>query len=113
MERAMLAHPLILRLINADLDAPHGYGTKMSSRYHNVTVMQSQNYIIESANLRGALDDGVKHRLHVCRRTADDAEHLGGCRLMLQSLAQFGVAFLDFLEQPHVLDGDHPLPRKG
>ena len=36
-----------------------------------------------------ALDDGVEHRLHVGRRAADDAEHLGGRRLMLQRLAQF------------------------
>ena len=32
---------------------------------------------------------------------------------MLQSLAQLGVAFLQFLEQPHVLDGDDGLGRKG
>ena len=28
---------------------------------------------------------------------------------MLQGLAQFRVALLEFLEQPHVLDGDHRL----
>ena len=32
---------------------------------------------------------------------------------MLQRLAQFRVALLDFLEQPHVLDGDHRLIGKG
>ena len=32
---------------------------------------------------------------------------------MLQGLAQFRIAFLQFLEQPHVLDGDHGLISKG
>ena len=32
---------------------------------------------------------------------------------MLQGLAQFRVAFLDLLEQPHVLDGDDGLISKG
>ena len=32
---------------------------------------------------------------------------------MLQRLAQFCVALLDLLEQPHILDGDHGLVRKG
>src|SRR5262245_53120837 len=105
----MLAHPLILWLIDTDPDAPRGYGTKMSSRYHNVTVMESQNYIIESANPCRALDDSVQHRLHIRRRATDDAEHFGSCRLMLQRLAQLGVAFLDFLKQADVLDGDDGL----
>ena len=34
-------------------------------------------------------------------------------RLMLQSLAQFCVALLDLLEQPHVLDGDDGLGGEG
>ena len=55
----------------------------------------------------------VKHRLHVRGRAADDAEHLGRRRLMLQRLAQFRVAFLDFFEQPHVLDSDDGLVGKG
>ena len=62
---------------------------------------------------RGALDDGVEDRLHIRRRAADDAEHLGRCRLMLQRLAQFCVALLEFFEQPHVLDGDHGLVGEG
>ena len=68
----MLAHPAKLRLINTDLDAADGYGTKMSSRNHNVTLVESQNHIIEPTNPRGALDDGVEHRLHVRRRAADE-----------------------------------------
>ena len=36
-------------------------------------------------------------------------KHLGRCGLMLKGLAQFRVAFLDLLEQPHVFDGNHGL----
>src|SRR5262249_42654659 len=51
--------------------------------------------------------NGIKHRLHVGGRAANDAEHLGGCRLMLQSFPQFRGALLDLLEQAGVLDRDH------
>ena len=74
---------------------------------------ESQQHVIDPTNPRGALDDGVEHRLHVGGRAADDAEHLGRCRLMLQRFAQFRVALLQFFEQPHVLDGDDRLIGKG
>ena len=32
---------------------------------------------------------------------------------MLQRLAQFCIALLDFLEQPHILDSDDRLVREG
>ena len=76
-------------------------------------LVESQHHVIDPTNPGGALDDGVEDRLHVRGRAADDAEHLGRCRLMLQRLAQFRVALLQFLEQPHVLDGDHRLVGEG
>ena len=75
--------------------------------------MESQQHVIDPTNPRGALDDSVEHRLHVRGRAADDAEHLGGCRLMLQGLPQFCIALLQFFEQPHVLDGDDGLVGEG
>ena len=78
-----------------------------------VPLAESQHQIINPTNPRRALDDRIEDRLHVRRRAADDAEHLGRCRLMLQRLAQFCVALLQFFEQPHVLDGDHGLVGKG
>ena len=105
----MLAHPLILWFINTDLGAAHGYRTKMSPRYHSVTVVESQHHIIDPTNSGRALNDGVKNRLHVRWRAADDAEHLGRRCLMLQRFAQFCVAFLEFLEQAHIFDRDHRL----
>ena len=61
----------------------------MSPRNYNVTLTQSQHHVIDTANLSCALDDCVEDRLHIRRRAADDAEHLGGGGLMLQGLAQF------------------------
>ena len=70
----------------------------MSPRNHIVPFAKSQHHVIDPANLRRALDDGIEDRLHVGRRAADDAEHLGRRRLMLQRFAQFCVALLQFLE---------------
>ena len=81
----------------------------MSPRNHNVPLAESQHHVIDSTNPSGALDDGIEHRLHVGRRAADDAEHLGRRGLMLQRLAQFRIALLEFFEEPHILDGDHSL----
>src|SRR5262249_61610228 len=81
----------------------------MSPRNHHVPCLKSQVYVINSTNPRRALNYGVEDRLHVRRRPADNAEHLGGCRLMFQSLAQFRVALLDLLEESHILDGNHRL----
>ena len=113
VERAMLAHPAILWLINTNLDAANGYGTKMSPHNHSVSLAESQHHVINPTNSGRALDDGVEDRLHVGRRAADDAEHLGRCRLMLQGFAQFCVALLEFFEQPDVLDGDDGLVGEG
>ena len=85
----------------------------MSPRNHTVPLAESQHHVINPTNPRGALDDGVEDRLHVRGRAADDAEHLGRCRLMLQGLAQFCVALLEFFEQPHVLDRDDGLIGEG
>src|SRR5262245_29944994 len=81
----------------------------MSARNHYVSVAEAQHHVINSTNPGGALNDGVEYGLHVSRRTADDAEHFGRRRLMLQSFPQFCVALLDLLEQPDILDGDHGL----
>ena len=110
----MLAYPAILWLINTDLGAASGYGNQNEpARIITYALAESQHDVINPTNPRGALDDSVEHRLHVRGRAADDAEHLGRCRLMLQGLAQFCVALLQFLEQPHVLDGDDGLVSKG
>ena len=54
------------------------------------------------AQLARALRDRLQHGLHVGRRLADHAQHLGGRRLPLERL-------LGLVEQPRVLDRDHRL----
>src|SRR5688572_20373114 len=109
MKGTVIADPVILWLVDTNLDAANGYRPNMSTRHHGAPIAESQHHVIYPANSRRALDDGVEHRLHVGRRAADDSEHLGcGC-LMLQSFAQFCIALLDLLEQTHVLDGDDRL----
>src|SRR5262245_40610393 len=105
----MLPQPEILWLINTDLDPADRHGTKMSTRNHHGPLVESQHHVIDSTGLCRALDDGVQNRLHVRGRAADNAQHFGCRRLMLQRLAQFRVTLLQFLEQTHVLDGDHGL----
>src|SRR5262249_25820862 len=67
----------------------------------------------DSTYLRRALDNRVEHRLHIRWRAADDAEHFGCGRLMLQRFAQFGVALLDLLEQANILNSDDGLGSEG
>src|SRR5262249_1218973 len=74
---------------------------------------ESQNHIIDSTNLCRAFDNCVEDRLHVRRRTTNNAEHLRRCRLMLQGFTQLRVALLEFFKQPHVLNRDDSLGRKG
>src|SRR5262245_14466642 len=105
----MITQPAKLWCINADLDAADRYGTNMSTCNQSVPLAESQIHVINPANACGALDNRVKHRLHVCGRAADNGEHFRCCRLMLQGLAQFCVALLNLFEQSHVLDRYHRL----
>jgi hypothetical protein len=91
MERTVLAHPPIMRLIRTDFDSFDWYGTKMSARNHGISIAKSQQHVVNSANSGRALDNRIEHRLHVRGRPTNDPEHFGGCRLMLQRLAQFRV----------------------
>src|SRR5262245_18092310 len=113
MERSMLAHPAMQWRIYIGFGVSNGYGAKMSPSDHCVPLAEPQHHVINPTNPRYALDDGVEDRLHVRRRAADDPEHLGRRRLMLQRFAQFCIALLDLLEQPNVLDGDDRLVGKG
>ena len=84
-------------LINTDLDADQWVWDQNEPAKPYVPLAESQHHIINPTNSCRALDNGVKDRLHVRGRAADDAEHLGCCGLMLQGLAQFRVALIDSL----------------
>src|SRR4030095_977795 len=111
----MLRHPAKMQFINTDRFASgeYGYGTNMSPRNQLISLPESQRHIINPTNPSSALDDRIQDRLHVCGRAADNAEHLGCCRLMLQGLAQYCIALLNLLEQSHVFDGDNGLVGEG
>src|SRR5262245_16297533 len=113
VERAVLTHPVILWLINTDLDTTKRYGPKMGSLNHNVLLPESQHHVINSTNPCRALDDSIEDRLHICGRPADNAEHLRRGRLMLQSLAQLCIALLDLFKEPYVFNSDHRLVGEG
>src|SRR5262249_26725222 len=66
-----------------------------------------------AAESYGALGDSIKDGLQICRRGADDLEDLTSRCLLSQRLAEIPVAFLQFLEQPYVLDGDDRLVGEG
>ena len=85
----MLAQPTRYRLVDADLDASLGYRTKMRPPNHAIALSKPQHYVIDFTNPCGTFDDGVENRLHIRGRAADDAQHLGRCRLMLQGFAEF------------------------
>src|SRR4051812_37503596 len=89
------------------------YGSDVSTCNHSVVLAESQDHVLDSTNSAGALDDRLKDRLHVRRRAADDAEHLGGCRLMFQRFAQFRVALAEFLKQPDIFDRHDGLVGEG
>ena len=69
-------------------------------------------YVINPTNPSGAFNNGIENRLHIRGRAADDAQHLGRCRLMLQGFPQFGIALVDLFEQADIFDGDHGLGRQ-
>src|SRR5690242_11218869 len=105
----MFTHPVKAWILTTNLTTDMRYGTKVSPCNHGVPLAESQYEIVNPANPRGALNDGIEHRLHVRRRAADDAEHFGCRGLMLQGLAQFSVALLNFFEQAHIFNRDNRL----
>ena len=58
-------------------------------------------------------DERVENGLKIKGRAADDFQNFAGRRLLVQRLGKIAVAFLQFFEQPHVLDGDDGLIGEG
>src|SRR5258705_13288686 len=65
------------------------------------------------ANSRRVLQHLLENRLQFAGRGTDDLEDFRGCRLLLKRFRQVTRARLDFIEQPHILDGDHRLVGEG
>src|SRR5450432_1511331 len=64
-----------------------------------------------------AFEQGFKNRFQIRLRVdsgaADDLEHVGGRRLLLQRFAQVFRSSLYLVEQPNIFDGDHGLISEG
>src|SRR5262249_40840680 len=95
----------MMLLPHTDFGTSNGYRTEMSVGNQSLPLAESQHHIINTTNPCRAFDDRIEHRLNIRGRAADDPKHLGCCCLMLKGFAQFCVAFLNFLEQAHILDG--------
>src|SRR5262249_39704199 len=74
-----------------------------------LTIYAPKNAKLGFADARGVLEHGLKDRLQLAGRRANDIKHLGGRRLLLQRLCQFAWALLLPLKQSHVLDRDYCL----
>ena len=90
---AVLPHPTPMWRVDS-IVAADGYGAKMRARNHRGSFNEPQRHIINPTNSCSNLDDRIQRRLHVRRRAADNAEHLGRCRLMLQRLGELTPAIL-------------------
>ena len=58
---------------------------------------------------RRRFNQRLQHGLQIERRAADDLQHIGGGRLLLQRFAQILGAGLHFVEQADIFDGDDGL----
>ena len=81
----------------------------MSPRNHSVPLTESQDHVIDPTNPRRALDDRIETGCTSVGERLMMPSTSARRRLMLQGLAQFCIALLDFFEQPHVFNGDHRL----
>src|SRR5262249_48509803 len=82
----------------------HKFLRRVVRRYRtiNVTLEAEERAELGLADAHRVLQHGLKHRLQLTRRSADNLEYVGGRGLLLQRLPQF-------VEQPRVLDGDDGL----
>ena len=87
----------------------HAFGGRKAQRIPVEQVDAAERCVAKRAN---ASDDCLEYRLRIGLRLADHAQDLARRRLLFQRFGQVDVAHLQFLEQPHVLDGDHGLVRK-
>src|SRR5262249_35987407 len=79
--------------------------TIIRSQFVRLAVLPPDHGLFRIAKPCRRLDQGIEHGLDIEGRPADDLEHVGGSRLLLQRLAQF-------VEQARVLEGDDRLGSK-
>src|SRR6266403_5448814 len=70
----------------------------------------SNEGLVGIAEPRSRFNKGLQDCRQIESRAADDFQHIGGRGLLLQRLRQILRTFVQFTEQPRVLDGDNGLP---
>src|SRR5262249_19614000 len=61
-----------------------------------VSFAEPESAVAGFAEPRRVGEDGLEHAIEITWRTANDAEDLGSCCLLLQRFAQFAAARLEF-----------------
>src|SRR4030095_8793748 len=79
----------------------------------NIAVNPQNEPCVGAAESGRVFDERPEHRLKVKRRPADHLEYFTRGRLLLQSLSNFTIAFLQFFEQSNIFNCDHSLVSKG
>ena len=104
--------------------APPGrVGKVFAKRLRNIAVECARNKGVAlrrkivprlpRARRTAGVDERLQDRLKIEHRPADDLQHVGGRRLLLQRLLEIASARLHLVEQAHVLDGDDGLIGEG
>src|SRR5262249_60291087 len=83
-------------------------------RYGAERIVLVQKHVAEicAADAHGILEHGLKYRLEIAGRAADDLEQIGRSLLLLQRLGEVRCALAQLVEEARVLDGDHSLSGK-
>src|SRR5580765_6415253 len=81
----------------------------LSNKREDISVDATDQGIVCSTQPGRILCNHVQHRLNIRRRAGDRAQNLARRWLLLQRLTEGVIANFKFLEQPHVLNGDHGL----
>src|SRR5437764_585874 len=88
-------------------------GVKLSYSVKRLSVIAEHKAKFCLANLGGIFQHSLENGVQFARRRANDTQHLGSRRLLLQRFGEIGGALSQFIEQPRVLDGDHRLVSEG
>src|SRR5262249_10866691 len=78
-----------------------------------LTIYAKKHAELGFADARRVGENGLKHRLKVPRRTRNYLENLRRRCLLFQGFGKIARALAQFIEQPHVLDGDRGLVGEG
>src|SRR5262249_5347680 len=88
-------------------------GSIISHCAENLAVESEYGSSFGVAKPRRVLNQGIEDWLQIKGGATDDLEHFTCHRLLLQCFSQVTIALLQFLEQPHILDGDDRLVGEG